>query len=114
MTMKRYLQNSRGLSLIELVVTMVILSILASMVIPTSQLAGKRLKEMELRRNLRVIRTAIDDFQTAYEKAVAQNRIPKVMNKTGCPETLKQLVEGYDFGGLYNYKKKFLRRIPID
>jgi general secretion pathway protein G len=36
------------------------------------------------------------------------------MDKSGCPETLQQLVDGYDFGGLFPYKKKFLRRIPPD
>lgn len=107
-------KNCRGLTLIELVVTVAILAILAALVLPLSQMSAKRTKEMELKRNLRVIRTAIDDFKKSYDKAVEEKKIIASMNKTGCPEKLEVLVEGYDFGGLYNYKKKFLRKIPID
>ena len=108
------LDNRKGLTLIELVVTVAILGILATLILPLSQMTAKRMKEMELRRNLRVIRTAIDDFKKAYDKAVDDKKIISSMNKSGCPEKLQVLVEGYDFGGLYAYKKKFLRKIPID
>ena len=43
-----------------------------------------------------------------------EKKINDVVNKSGYPESLKKLVEGEDFGGLYNYKKRFLRRIPTD
>lgn len=112
--MKRFLQDNSGLSLIELVVTVVILGILAGMVVPTTQIANKRYKEMELRRNLREIRSAIDDFKKASDLAVSSGQKQNVLNDTGYPKTLKTLVDGEDFGGLYKYKKKFLRRIPID
>lgn len=106
--------NTSGLSLIELVITVTILSILALLVMPTAQITAKRTKEIELRRNLRIIRTAIDDFKKSYDTAVDQKKILASMDKTGYPETLQQLVDGYDFGGLYSYKKKFLRSIPVD
>jgi general secretion pathway protein G len=112
--MTRFLQNKRGLSLIELVVTMTILSILAAMVLPTSQTASRRYKEMELKRNLREIRTAIDDYKKSSDKAVAEGKKQSVLNDSGYPKSLKVLVDGEDFGGLYNYKKRFLRRIPTD
>lgn len=108
------ISNRRGVSLIELIVTLTILSILAALVLPSAQMTAKRTKEIELRRNLRVIRTAIDDFKKNYDKAVDEKKIIPSLNKAGYPESLKQLVEGYDFGGLVNYKKKFLRRIPVD
>ena len=104
----------RGLSLVELIVTMTILTILAALVLPSAQLTAKRTREIELRRNLRTIRTAIDKFKEDYDKAVAEKKLIASLNKTGYPETLKILVDGYDFGGLVNYKKKFLRRIPVD
>ena len=101
--------NNSGLSLIELIVTMTILGILASMIFPSVQLTGKRLKEIELKRNLRTIRTAIDDFKRSSD-AVA-----KPPTKYGYPETLDQMVEGVDFGDSAKPdKKKFLRRIPTD
>lgn len=106
--------NSRGLSLIELVVTVTILAILAAVVLPSAQMTAKRLKELELRRELRTMRTALDDFKKTYDKAVDEKKIVASMNKSGYPETLQQMVEGYDFGGALNYKKKFLRRIPVD
>ena len=106
--------GSRGLSLVELIVTMTILTILAALVLPSAQLTAKRTREIELRRNLRTIRTAIDRFKDDYDKAVAEKKILTSLNKTGYPETLSILVEGYDFGGLVNYKKKYLRRIPVD
>jgi len=106
--------NRRGLSFIELIVTVVILSFLGMLVLPLAQMTAKRTKELELRRNLRQMRTALDDFKKNYDEAVKQGKLPNVQDKSGYPETLTVLVEGYDFGGLINFKKKFLRRIPPD
>lgn len=110
----KQLKSRRGVSLIELIVTLTILGILASVVVPFSQMTAKRTREIELRRNLRTIRTAIDEFKKSYEKAEQDKKIISSVNKSGCPESLQQLVDGYDFGGLYPVKKKFLRKIPVD
>jgi general secretion pathway protein G len=107
-------KGSSGLTLIELVVTVAILSILASLVMPLTQMTARRVKEIELRRNLRIVRTAIDDYKKTYDKAVDEKKILASVDKSGYPETLQQLVDGYDFGGLVSYKKKFLRKIPAD
>jgi general secretion pathway protein G len=113
--MLRILRKRRGVSLLELVVTVTILAILASAVIPLTQMTARRTREIELRRNLRIIRTAIDDYKKAYDDALAKNKIQNVVNKSsGCPETLQKLVEGDDFGGASPIKKRFLRRIPVD
>lgn len=106
--------GERGVTLVELIVTITILAILGSLVIPSARLTVKRTKEIELRRSLREIRLAIDAFKKEYDKAVEQKKIIPSLNKSGYPEEWKQLVEGYDFGGLYPEKKKFLRRIPRD
>ena len=106
--------NNRGLSLVELIITLIILSILAALILPSAQMTARRTKEIELRRDLRVIRTAIDDYKKTYDKAVEEKKILSSLNKSGYPETLQQLVEGTDFGGAISAKKKFLRRIPID
>ncbi len=107
-------RDERGLSLIELIVTLIILSILAALVLPSAQMTSKRTKEIELRRNLRVIRTALDDYKKAYDKAIEDKEILSSLNKSGYPETLQQLVDGVDFGGATPMKLKFLRRIPTD
>ncbi len=112
--MKRLLRNNRGISLIELIVTLVILSILAGVIVPSAQMTMKRNKELELRRTLREIRTAIDNYKQTYDQAVAQKKLPDVIDNSGYPKTLQVLVDGYDFGGLTKYQKKFLRRVPAD
>lgn len=104
-----------GVTLVELVVTVAILTILASAVIPLSQMTARRAREIELRRNLRTIRTAIDDYYKKYDAARTANKIPNVINKSsGYPETLQVLVDGYDFGEVTPPKRRFLRKIPSD
>jgi general secretion pathway protein G len=111
--MKIRLHND-GLSLVELVITLVILSVLASLIMPSAQMSVRRMKEIELRRDLRAMRTAIDEYKKAYDKTLEENKQQVVLNKSGYPETLQELVEGKDFGGAVSAKLKFLRRIPAD
>jgi general secretion pathway protein G len=106
--------RSDGLSLVELVITLVILSVLASLILPSAQMSAKRMKEIELRRDLRIIRTALDEYKKAYDKAVEEKKILSSLNKSGYPETLQELVDGTDFGGIVSVKKKFLRKVPAD
>lgn len=109
---ERITRHQRGLSFIELVMTVAILGILATVVVPFTQMTVKRSKELELRRSLREIRTAIDEYKKAYDEA---HKGKQVLNESGYPETLEVLVEGKDFGGeAVTTKKKFLRRIPTD
>ncbi len=110
--MKRW--SIRGLTLVELLVAITLLALLASAVLPFSRMTAQRTREIELRRNLRTIRTAIDDYKKTYDKAIEQKKIMAVENLSGYPKTLELLVEGDDFGGLYGAKRKFLRRIPPD
>jgi general secretion pathway protein G len=103
-----------GLSLVELIMTLSILSILAALILPSAQMMAKRTKEIELRRSLRTIRNAIDDYKKTNDKAVEEKKKPAVLGKSGYPESFEKLVEGDDFGGLFPEKKKFLRRVPCD
>ena len=111
--MKIRLDND-GLSLVELVVTLVILSVLASLILPSAQMSARRMKEIELRRDLRTMRTALDAYKKEYDKAVEEKKIVQSLNKSGYPETLQKLVEGGDFGGAVSVKMKFLRKVPND
>lgn len=102
------------MTLVELVVTLTILSLLAALILPSTRLAAKRTKEMELRRTLRLMRTAIDDYKRTYDDLARDKKIQVVLNESGYPKELKTLVEGHDFNQLDKGKKKFLRRIPAD
>lgn len=102
------------MTLIEIVITMTILAVLASAVIPLAEVTVQRTKELELRRALRTIRSAIDAYKADYDKAVLEKKIIPSINDNGYPEELQVLVEGADWGGLYEYKHKYLRRIPRD
>jgi len=113
--LKKALSGRRtGLSLVELIMTLSILSILAAVILPSAQLMAKRSKEIELRRNLRIMRNAIDDYKKSYDKAVEGKQKIGSLNKSGYPESLEVLMEGDDFGGVVPEKKRFLRRIPAD
>src|SRR5215813_11953472 len=55
-------QNDAGFSLIELVITITVLTIMTLGVMPLVKISVRRQKEQQLRETLRQIRTAIDDF----------------------------------------------------
>lgn len=56
------MNNQRGFTLIELVITVTVLTILTMGVVPLLKLSVKRQKELQLRDTLRQMRTAIDEF----------------------------------------------------
>ncbi|HSL55741.1 MAG TPA: type II secretion system protein [Pyrinomonadaceae bacterium] len=56
------MKQQRGFSLIELVITITVLTILTMGVLPLVKVSVKRQKEQQLRDTLRQIRTAIDEF----------------------------------------------------
>ena len=103
-------RNATGVTLIELIVAMGILTILVSGILPLSVMTYKRTKEIELRQNLRIIRDAIDQ----YKKMVDDGRIALTVDGTGYPPNLDILVEGVDSNDPDPIKLKFLRRIPKD
>jgi general secretion pathway protein G len=103
--------GQRGVTLLEMVITIGVLLILASVIVPTARFAVKREKELELRRALRDMRKAIDDYHNYCDKGL----IPKEGVDSECyPTELEILVEGVDKVGTVGQKIKFLRRIPID
>lgn len=110
----RLQRNQGGLTLLELLITLVILAVLASAVLPMAEVTIKRTKEIELRRSLRQIRTAIDEYKADYDKAVLEKKINATLGETGYPKELKALVDGEEWGGLYSPKRRYLRAIPKD
>ena len=103
--------GERGLTLVELIVTVAILAILAGAAAPIARFKVKRDKERELRYALRDIRRAID----AYKDATLQNKIDTKLGTEGYPESLEILVQGVKLSQSPDGKTiKFLRRIPMD
>lgn len=102
---------SRGLTLIEVLVTVTILMIIATMVLPIAKTAMLREKEIELRHDLRQMREAIDQFKKFSDSGMIQQRCLQCF---GYPEDLEALVEGVAQVGAIDKKLRFLRRIPID
>jgi general secretion pathway protein G len=104
-------RRSGGFSLIELMVTLAILALLASVAVPFAQLVLQRHKETELRDALRQIRTALD----AYKQSVKEGRVDAPADSSGYPPDLDVLWKGIadktkpDASKLY-----FLRRLPRD
>ena len=100
---------SPGFTLIELVITVAIVAILATIVLPVAELTVQRSKEAELHIALRQIRSAID----SYKQAVDEGRIIQSADQSGYPKSLAELVEGIpDARSSTASNIYFLRRIP--
>ena len=104
-------RRSKGFSLIELMVTLAILALLASMAVPFAQLVQQRHKETELRDALRQIRTALD----AYKQSVKEGRVDSPADGSGYPPDLDVLWQGVaDKTKPDATKIYFIRRLPRD
>ena len=102
---------AQGFTLIELVITVAIVALLASVALPVSELAVQRTKEQELRRTLRQIRDAID----MHKQASDEGRIRKSIGDSGYPKKLEDLADGVDDQKSPKKEKiYFLRRVPRD
>ena len=57
-----------GVTLLELLVTLTIVMVLASVALPLSRVSAKRSHEIELRQHLRLMRAAIDTFKLEWNR----------------------------------------------
>ncbi len=71
---------------------------LASAVLPMAEVTVRRGKEIELRRALRTIRTAIDDYHDDFERAKTEKKIIPEIDETGYPKELEDLLKGKRLG----------------
>jgi general secretion pathway protein G len=99
--------RERGLTLVELIVTVAILSILASAAFPIARFQVKRQNERQLRYDLWMMRDAIDKYKDAADQHAFQTKV----DSQNYPPDLETLVKGVE---VQTKKVKFLRHIPVD
>jgi general secretion pathway protein G len=119
----------RGVTLLELLVTVSIIMVLASVAMPLTKMTGKRTQELELRQKLREMRTAIDEFHRDWARDGETMTGPLcVKNKltckestgvTGYPKSFNVLLGVELSGGEVAMRetksvRRYLRRIPLD
>lgn len=100
-----------GFTLVELLITVTIVALLASVALPLAEVAATRAKEQDLRRGLRELRGAID----AYKRAADEGVIERPADASGYPPSLAALTEGVpDKRKPDAPKVYFLRKVPAD
>lgn len=82
------MRDRRGFTFVEMLIVVAIIGILATIALPSFQLAVAKAKEAALKENLFILRDVIDQYYADQEKY---------------PPTLEELVE-----------KRYLRRVPVD
>lgn len=107
--------QKKGFTLVEMLVTLTILSILAIAAMPLAKVAIKREKEITLHRHLRNLRDSID----AYKKLADEKKFEFDEETEGYPPDLETLVNGIEIKITEKDEEKtkiikFLRRIPKD
>jgi len=108
------ISSTDGYSFVELAIVTTIILILASAVLPLAKVTVQRQREIELRRVLREMRTAIDGYKDAVDAGLIGGVDVRVGSE-GYPPDLETLVEGVSVQNDQSGRKlKFLRRIPID
>jgi general secretion pathway protein G len=117
-----------GVTLLELLITITIIMVLASVAMPLSKVSGKRSKEIELRQELRTVRATIDAFKADWNREgdvllgplCVKNKLTckEVSGSTGYPKKLEVLLEIKLTGEEATVKgatvRRYLRKIPAD
>jgi general secretion pathway protein G len=107
-------RGQAGYTFVEMLVVATILLVLASAIMPLAKVTSQRMREAELRRALREMRTAIDK----YKDAADTGQIGSLDIKAGSenyPPDLETLVEGVTAANDATGRKlKYLRKIPTD
>jgi general secretion pathway protein G len=96
-----------GVTLVELIIVVTILSLLATAAIPAVRFTVKREKERELRADLWEMRRAIDMYKDVADLGGIQTKA----DSNNYPPDLQTLVDGVE---VKDKRMRFLRAIPVD
>jgi len=124
----RPIVGEAGVTLLELMVTLAILLVLASVAMPMVKMNAKRTRELELRQQLRMVRQAIDQFHLDWNRTGNQlvgdlcktNQLTctEVSSDFGYPKKLDTLLEvklsGAQAAANGLDVRHYLRQIPLD
>ena len=100
----------KGFTFVELMASISILLLLTTVALPLARIQIQRTKEVELRRDLREIREAIDHYKDFADRGM----IPVKADTFGYPPDLQTLLDGVELKGSNTAKYKFLRHLPVD
>ena len=117
-----------GVTLLELMITLTIVMILASIAMPLSRLSATRTHEIELRQQLRLMRAAIDTFKLEWNRdgdtllgpACVKNKLTckDVTSVYGYPKSLDRLLgiklTSQEAVVRDTTIKRYLRNLPLD
>lgn len=117
-----------GVTLLELMITLTIVMILASIAMPLSRLSATRTHEIELRQQLRLMRAAIDTFKLEWNRdgdvllgaACVKNKLTckDVTSVYGYPKSLDKLLgiklTSQEAVVRDTTIKRYLRNLPLD
>jgi general secretion pathway protein G len=117
-----------GVTLLELLITLTIVMILASIAFPLSRVSSKRSHEIELRQHLRVMRAAIDTFRLEWNRdgdllvgpLCVKNKLTckDVTSIYGYPKSLDMLLEikltSQEAAIRGTTIRRYLRNLPLD
>jgi general secretion pathway protein G len=102
------MRRGGGFTIIELLVTVALVSLMASIAVPAGEILVQRARERALREALREIRTALD----AYKHAGEQGHIAMAPGDSGYPHKLTDLLGVRDQKDPNGAQIRFLRKIP--
>jgi general secretion pathway protein G len=121
-------KSQSGVTLLELLITITIIMIVASVAMPISKVVSKRTREIELRQELRTIRAAIDLFKLEWNREgdnllgtlCSKNKLTckEVTGVSGYPKSLDVLLKVELTGDQASVKgathRRYLRKVPVD
>ncbi len=96
--------------MVELMASITILLLITGLALPVARVQVQREREVELRRDLRDIREAIDRYKDFADRQMIETKA----NTYGYPPDIDVLVAGVTLKGAAKLKYKFLRHLPVD